>query len=153
MLQHIPSILDTLVQLLNSALILHHTPIKQLSEGDSPPFSLKLAPEVIEQALGVLNHLFSWIPLSREITSDLIETIFRYASLGCYSNVDPTKHSGGLGSIAMDCVNELLVKHCVPREFELFLMKLFDQSFTLLQRLLSGEDEKGKHDFSRLDDR
>ena len=52
----------------------------------------------------------------------------------------------------MDCVNELLVKNCVPQEFELFLMKLFDQSFGLLQRLTNGIEGEG-NDFARLDDR
>ena len=53
----------------------------------------------------------------------------------------------------MDCIIELLLKNCVPREFEAFLMKLFEKSFLLLQRL-TGESERGiSCDFSKLDDR
>lgn len=161
MIQQLPRILDTLVQLLNSALWLHpsytssiQTPV---SISTSPfisdsPFVLQLPPEVCTSALSCLNHLFSWIPLSQDITPDLLEIVFRYASLGCLSGSDVSEHSGNLGSIAMDCVNELLIKNCVPQEFELFLMKLFDQSFSLLQRLTRGVEGE-ERDFSRLDDR
>ena len=161
MIQQLPRILDTLVQLLNSALWLHpsytssiQTPV---SISTSPflsdsPFALQLPPEVCTSALSCLNHLFSWIPLSQDITPDLLEIVFRYASLGCLSGSDVSEHSGNLGSIAMDCVNELLVKNCVPQEFELFLMKLFDQSFSLLQRLTRGVEGE-ERDFSRLDER
>ena len=35
----------------------------------------------------------------------------------------------------MSCINELLSKNCVPVEFEEFLLKLFQQTFQLLQRI------------------
>ena len=35
----------------------------------------------------------------------------------------------------MDCVNEILSKNCVPAEFEEFLLRLFQQTFHLLQRI------------------
>ena len=40
-----------------------------------------------------------------------------------------------LGVSAMSCINELLSKNCVPVEFEEFLLKLFQQTFQLLQRI------------------
>ena len=39
------------------------------------------------------------------------------------------------GVSAMSCINELLSKNCVPVEFEEFLLKLFQQTFQLLQRI------------------
>ena len=66
---------------------------------------------------------------------------------------DVTDNSGNLGSLAMDCINELLVKNCVPREFEAFLMKLFEKSFSLLQRLTDENDKGMSCDFSKLDDK
>ena len=39
------------------------------------------------------------------------------------------------GILAMSCINELLSKNCVPVEFEEFLLKLFQQTFQLLQRI------------------
>ncbi|GAB1610031.1 exportin-6-like isoform X1, partial [Argonauta hians] len=40
-----------------------------------------------------------------------------------------------LGVLAMNCINELLSKNCVPQEFEEFLLQMFQRSFLLLQRL------------------
>lgn len=104
-------------------------------------------------SLTCLAHLFSWMPLSSNITPNVLDTIFYFASLGCDSADDSSDVAGTLGSLAMDCVIELLVKNCVPREFEAFLMKLFDKSFSLLQRL-TGVTEKGEPiSFQHLDDR
>ena len=104
-------------------------------------------------SLKCLAHLFSWIPLSNVITPSILDTIFYFASLGCESTEDSTDNSGDLGSVAMDCINELLVRNCVPREFEAFLLKLFEKSFGLLQRL-TGEAERGPVcTFSQLDER
>ncbi len=104
-------------------------------------------------ALKCLAHLFSWIPLSSSITPAILDTIFHFASLGCDSVEDVTEHSGNLGSLAMDCINELLVKNCVPREFEAFLMKLFEKSFSLLQRLTDEKERGLSCNFSKLDDK
>ena len=99
--------------------------------------------EVCVGCLSCLSHLFSWMPLSSNITPQVLDTIFYFASLGCESAEDSSDVAGLLGSLAMDCVIELLVKNCVPREFEAFLMKLFDKSFSLLQRL-TGVTERGE---------
>ncbi len=109
--------------------------------------------EVSVCALKCLAHLFSWIPLSSLITPAILDTIFHFASLGCDSVEDVTDNSGNLGSLAMDCINELLVKNCVPREFEAFLMKLFEKSFSLLQRLTDVNEKGMSCDFSKLDDK
>lgn len=154
MTQEAFNIISTLIEILDAAL----KPHPQISE-DTPlslQVSLRLQPDICVQALNCLNHVFSWISLSSVITPAILETIFRYACLGCYSNSDPSEYSGTLGSLAMDCVNELLIKNCVPREFDVFLMKFFDQSFALL-RILTGSSDKStqdkKKDFSHLDDR
>ena len=147
MSQHAPLLLHTLVDILNSALEQHPQDHLVLGGG-----SLRLPVEVCEQAFRCLGHMFTWVPLSSIITPAIIEVIFRYAYLGCYSDPEHDDYGSVLGSLAMDCVNELLIKNCVPRDFESFLMKFFDQSFSLLHRLTS-EDGGKKKDFSRLDDR
>ena len=38
--------------------------------------------------------------------------------------------------VAMCCINELLTKNCVPREFESYLLLMFQQTFYLLQVLI-----------------
>ena len=109
--------------------------------------------EICVSSLSCLAHLFSWMPLSSNITPQILDTIFSFASLGCESAEDSSDVAGYLGSLAMDCVIELLVKNCVPREFEAFLMKLFEKSFSLLQRL-TGVNERGEPvNFLHLDER
>uniref|UniRef100_A0A3Q1FV37 Exportin 6 n=1 Tax=Acanthochromis polyacanthus TaxID=80966 RepID=A0A3Q1FV37_9TELE len=89
--------------------------------------------------LECLAHLFSWIPLSTSITPTLLASIFHFARFGCDLR---TKQSEGskvdrarLGVLAMTCVNELVSKNCVPMDFEEYLLRMFQQTFFLLQRL------------------
>ncbi|KAK3752548.1 hypothetical protein QZH41_013413, partial [Actinostola sp. cb2023] len=55
------------------------------------------------------------------------------------------------GILAMCCINELLAKNCVPAEFEEFLLKLFQQTFHLLQRI-TKESSVIDSDLSELDE-
>lgn len=96
--------------------------------------------ELSSLALACLAHLFSWIPLSTCITPSLLATVFCFAEFGCDVLAQPgtghmTAGSTRLGVLAMDCVNEILSKNCVPAEFEEFLLRLFQQTFHLLQRI------------------
>ncbi|XP_064637974.1 exportin-6-like isoform X2 [Lineus longissimus] len=106
-------------------------------------------------ALNCLSHLFSWIPLSTTITPSLLSTIFRFCGFGCeIQQQRPSGSSPGntfagsnqsLGVLAMNCINELLAKNCVPQEFEDFLLQMFQQTFYLLQKLTkeSGTSSTG----------
>uniref|UniRef100_A0A8C2XSS3 Exportin 6 n=1 Tax=Cyclopterus lumpus TaxID=8103 RepID=A0A8C2XSS3_CYCLU len=103
--------------------------------------------------LECLAHLFSWIPLSTSITPTLLASIFHFARFGCdlrtkakpgsfiSSNSCSNGHEGNkvdrarLGVYAMTCVNELVSKNCVPMDFEEYLLRMFQQTFFLLQRL------------------
>jgi hypothetical protein len=54
----------------------------------------------------------------------------------------------------MTCINELLSKNCVPAEFEEFLLKLFQQTFQLLQRITKDSGVQSiDSDLSELDER
>ncbi|KAF6027108.1 XPO6 [Bugula neritina] len=92
------------------------------------------------QALTCLGHLFSWIPLSTMITSNLLNTIFSFAAFGCESHhtVSTSSQGQSLGMLAMCCINELLNKNCVPADFESYLLQLFQQTFYLLKKLTKG---------------
>lgn len=124
--------------------------------------------------LECLAHLFSWIPLSTNITPTLLASIFHFARFGCdlrtkekagsfvssnssstngqlnAGTVPPVLNGGGqneqpcgasrvdrarLGVLAMTCVNELVSKNCVPMDFEEYLLRMFQQTFFLLQRM------------------
>ncbi|XP_005990741.1 exportin-6 isoform X2 [Latimeria chalumnae] len=99
-------------------------------------------------ALECLAHLFSWIPLSTSISPSLLTTIFHFARFGCDtrakkmvtmngSTVNSTwfQERGRLGVLAMSCIIELMSKNCVPVEFEEYLLRMFQQTFYLLQKL------------------
>ncbi|XP_027758280.1 exportin-6 [Empidonax traillii] len=99
-------------------------------------------------ALECLAHLFSWIPLSTSITPSLLTTIFHFARFGCDTrarkmpSVNGSSHNsvlgqerGRLGVLAMSCINELMSKNCVPMEFEEYLLRMFQQTFYLLQKI------------------
>ncbi|XP_029431964.1 exportin-6 isoform X3 [Rhinatrema bivittatum] len=100
-------------------------------------------------ALECLAHLFSWIPLSTSITPSLLTTIFHFARFGCDTRVRKMASSvngssqnciwqqerGRLGVLAMSCINELMSKNCVPMEFEEYLLRMFQQTFYLLQKI------------------
>ncbi|XP_048407891.2 exportin-6 isoform X2 [Stegostoma tigrinum] len=99
-------------------------------------------------ALDCLTHLFSWIPLSASITPALLTTIFHFARFGCDTrakklvavngnghNNNIIQERGKLGVFAMSCINELMSKNCVPMEFEEYLLRMFQQTFYLLQKI------------------
>uniref|UniRef100_A0A8C8I0A9 Importin N-terminal domain-containing protein n=1 Tax=Oncorhynchus tshawytscha TaxID=74940 RepID=A0A8C8I0A9_ONCTS len=98
-------------------------------------------------ALECLAHLFSWIPLSTSITPSLLASIFHFARFGCdlrvkpktppsiYSSCSGQVDRSRLGVLAMTCINELVSKNCVPLDFEEYLLRMFQQTFFLLQRL------------------
>jgi len=69
-------------------------------------------------ALEIMLQLFSWISLSDYMSTPLLLTVFKYAGL----NNDDTVQLGVLG---MSCINEMLSRSCVPRDFEDFLVQIF----------------------------
>lgn len=93
-------------------------------------------------ALKCLAQYFSWIPLSSMITPSLLSTVFHFAGFGCEIRKSSTSVNSNfstntqvLGNLAMNCINELLSKNCVPVEFEDYLLQMFQQTFYLLQKL------------------
>uniref|UniRef100_UPI00358DE5A0 exportin-6-like n=1 Tax=Myxine glutinosa TaxID=7769 RepID=UPI00358DE5A0 len=103
---------------------------------------------VCSLTLDCLVHLFSWIPLSTSISPQLLATIFHFARLGCDGG--GTEKASALGALAMSCVNELMSKNCVPCEFEEYLLRAFQHTFYLLQKIT--KDAKGSTVRARLQD-
>lgn len=124
------------------------SPQRHVETEQLPPLDTS-SRQVAQLALGCLSHLFSWIPLSRTITTPLLSTIFHFAAFGCEVSPGSTGSEGSssaattasvagnhaLGVCAMCCINELLAKNCVPEEFEDYLLQMFQQCFYLLQRI------------------
>ncbi|CAL1529210.1 unnamed protein product [Lymnaea stagnalis] len=97
--------------------------------------------------LTCLAHYLCWVPLSTVVRPQLLSTIFHFAAFGCQPRTDfndssPSSRSSAfsssthkLGVLAMNCINEILSKNCVPQEFEDFLLQMFQQTFNLLQKI------------------
>ena len=45
-----------------------------------------------------------------------------------------------LGILAMATINEIIYRHCVPLDFEDFLLQMFQNTFELLQLLVNPAD-------------
>ncbi|XP_072125332.1 exportin-6 isoform X2 [Mobula birostris] len=146
LLDQVPTVLGLLTGDLLSSLLQAPLAAKLLNQ----PIPI-LDPEsehVCSLALDCLTHLFSWIPLSTSITPTLLTTIFHFARFGCDTrakklvavngnghNNNSVPERGRLGVLAMSCINELMSKNCVPVEFEEYLLRMFQQTFYLLQKI------------------
>ncbi|XP_064178394.1 exportin-6-like [Anguilla rostrata] len=192
LLEQVPTVLSLLTGILETIWDKHSIPAttpppsptseesgeQMTSMFQGPPYSNQLSQslplldqeslQLCSLALECLAHLFSWIPLSSNISLSLLATIFHFARFGCdqhqgkpapsiYSSVpapatgnkpclglesDSTQVQRGgqvdrawLGVLAMTCVNELVSKNCVPLEFGEYLLRMFQQTFFLLQKL------------------
>ncbi|XP_040355641.2 exportin-6 [Ixodes scapularis] len=93
------------------------------------------------QALGCLEHLFSWVPPSRHVSPALLTALFHFSAFGCHPDTSMTTDAGSgqdrseLGVVAMSCINEILSKNCVPSDLEDFLLLVFQNTFYILQIL------------------
>ena len=112
-----------------------------------------ISEEICSLCMKCLAHLFSWLPLSHFLTTDVIEVLFHFVMMGCESENDCTDSAGTLGHLALGCINELLQQSCVPKEFHLFLMHLFEKTFVLLKTLTEENDLNLKLNYASLDDR
>ena len=58
-----------------------------------------------------------------------------------------------LGILAMATINEIIYRHCVPLDFEEFLLQMFQNTFELLQLLVNPvEGTEGPPRLHSLDD-
>ncbi|MGH0126135.1 UNVERIFIED_CONTAM: hypothetical protein FKN15_073535 [Acipenser sinensis] len=146
LLEQVPTVLGLLTGDLSSNLLQGPYYSKLLSQ--PIPMLNSESEHLCSLALESLAHLFSWIPLSTSITPTLLDTIFHFARFGCdvrggKGKLSSTSVNGStqlpgeprLGVLAMTCVNELMSKNCVPLDFEEYLLRMFQQTFFLLQKL------------------
>ncbi|PNF22047.1 Exportin-6 [Cryptotermes secundus] len=83
--------------------------------------------------LNALTHLFSWVPLSSYITSNLVAALFRLASVS--QGISQDEHQN-IGTLAMGAINEIMYKNCVPASCEDFLLNIFQHAMQLMQSVI-----------------
>ncbi|XP_055948034.1 exportin-6-like isoform X2 [Argiope bruennichi] len=114
-------------------------------------------------SLKCLAQLLSWIPLSSYITSSLLTTVFHFASFGCHpepvmnvgmQQAQTLRKNTDLGIQAMGCINEIMSKHCIPADYEGFLLQVFQDTFHLLQNLTkdNSKNASSRNTLADIDD-
>lgn len=179
LLQHLPSALETLTELLNTILMKfkrvtqtvtpppspndqsshqsssHHTTTIIGVENSAANTPLdRNTEELCTNIFTCLAQYISWLPLSRFITPALVGKIFSFAEFACRisSNATIKDSSCQIGVYAMSCINEILAKKFVPAEYEAFLLQMFQQTFNLLQIISKGAPQMTVHALENLDD-
>ncbi|EGG20324.1 exportin 6 [Cavenderia fasciculata] len=113
LLERVPTIIQVLTTSLN-----------QLLDQTSPHPDTNNYETKVNSIFETLLSYFSWIPLNEFLTPTLLETLFRYLEL---SNISSLK-----------CLNEILSKNCVPREFQEFLFRVFNEINKLTNHIVKN---------------
>nr|CAD7589242.1 unnamed protein product [Timema genevievae] len=92
-------------------------------------------------SLKALTHLFMWVPITNNITPNLMGAIFRLASIS-----SDTSRDESVRTLAMSAVNEILYKNCVPASCADFVLNLLQQAMTLLQGWLASPEDMDLQD-------
>nr|CAD7426456.1 unnamed protein product [Timema monikensis] len=87
-------------------------------------------------SLKALTHLFMWVPITNNITPNLMGAIFRLASIS-----SDTSRDESVRTLAMAAINEILYKNCVPASCADFVLNLLQQAMTLLQGWLASPED------------
>jgi hypothetical protein len=117
--QHVSSILNLLIQLLQKIYQSNESLIKEKANKFDHQTQL-LAKVTFETLL----HLFGWIPLNEILTATHLAVIFQYVAL-----------NSELKLLAFDCINEVMSRSFIPKEFDAFFVQIFREVFGLLQSL------------------
>nr|CAD7264735.1 unnamed protein product [Timema shepardi] len=92
-------------------------------------------------SLKALTHLFMWVPITNNITPNLMGAIFRLASISSDACRDES-----VRTLAMAAINEILYKNCVPVSCADFVLNLLQQAMTLLQGWLATPQDMDLQD-------
>lgn len=69
-------------------------------------------------------------------------------------HVQTLRRNTDLGIQAMGCINEIMSKHCIPADYEGFLLQVFQDTFHLLQNLTkdNSKSASGRNTLADIDD-
>ncbi|GAM19177.1 hypothetical protein SAMD00019534_023520 [Acytostelium subglobosum LB1] len=139
LLEQVPTIIDVLTKYLDQLFVQNaHKKLKQenslpfqVGSPDTNTYTGSFSVETKNQTKAVFDALlsyFSWIPLNELLTPSLLDTLFKYLRLE-KSSIP-----------ALTCLNEILSKNCVPKEFEEFLVRIFRQIYSLMTDITTANN-------------
>lgn len=152
LLNFIPAILEIITEILDAGLQLNSMIIQKSMSILTPGiqmFKFLFPVEVLQSALNCISHYLSWVPPTCEFPSSMIGVLFKYCFLGCFSGICSADDCGSLSALAMDGINELMIRKYVPKNLEPFYSDLYEQFFVIIQRLVADEEIV----INRLDER
>eukprot|EP01133_Synstelium_polycarpum_P006911 gene6911-8036_t len=139
LLEQVPTIMEVLAAYLDQLFVqnaqkkLKHQNLLpfQVGSPDTNTYTCNFSVETKNLTKAVFDALlsyFSWIPLNELLTPSLLDILFKYLRLE--KNSIP----------ALVCLNEILSKNCVPKEFEDFLMRIFHQIYSLMTDIATNNN-------------
>jgi len=99
--------------------------------------------KVIKNTIKCLTQYFTWIQIDQNVSTEMLNSIFKYARLSFISSNQKTDQ---ISVEALKCVNELTSRNCFPALMQDALVKVFRNTFFLIQQSVSSQDT-----FDRLD--
>ena len=77
--------------------------------------------------------MFTWIPLANNLNNQLVMTLLNYCHVpSCANGQAYQPGDDSLSLLAMDCINEIMSKKCVPKDVETFLVTIFHHSMAMI---------------------
>jgi hypothetical protein len=132
--QQVPYLLSRIVEILdalyNQNVAVSGSDVRSNFDKNQPALYL------VRDCFETILHLFSWIPLNEILQPAQLDTIFKYIQLNDATSL-----------LAFECVNEVMSKNYVPKQFEQFLLQIFTQVFILLQKVTAVDLSKLNSDF------
>ena len=93
----------------------------------------KYEKSLISECLQTLNQMLSWISLANNLNNPLVMTLLSYCHVpSCVAGQPYQPGDDSLSLLAMDCVNEIMAKKCVPKDVETFLLTIYNHTMAMI---------------------
>lgn len=78
--------------------------------------------------LSTIYSYYTWVELPQILNDHSIEALLKCVESGNESSL-----------LAFDCINELMSRNFVPKDYQHFFLKIFNTIFSILQTITSSE--------------
>ena len=93
----------------------------------------KYEKSLISECLQTLTQMLTWIPLANNLNNQLVMILLSYCQIpSCANGQTYQPGDDSLSLLAMDCLNEIMAKKCVPKDTQSFLVTIFHHSMTMI---------------------